>query len=262
MGEPVPPGQLGKGGVAAVGEAKAVPTGVAASGSTTPQVGTEVRDQVIDTPTPLDPCADPLLAHQDEDFFNCILELCATDPDIVEAADRDLTLYTRNPKVIELQTFNGSSWETTRRATSLGSARGSTIWVNRGQACSVTKNTIYHEVHHTRQPDSMSSRYKEIDAYLQTEQWLISRGIPGNGRFRTTVGSTEIPNRTAIEAHVDQSYGYSDTTQRIVGRVDEGATVILEDGTQRPAQRGDNYQYIPPQELCERRAPPGRLQCP
>lgn len=217
----------------------------------------------VSTPCPPDPCSDPALDAADDALVACILELCATDPDIVRRASRDLVLYSRQPKRIELQTYDGSRWQTTRTATSLGTARGNRVWINRGRSCADTKETVYHEVHHTTQPRSMSSREREIDAYTRTEQWTIDRGLPGNPAYRTTrPDGTVVPDTAAIERHVDRSYGYSPTTQRIVARENGGATVVLEDGTRRPARAGDRFQHIPPQELCERRIAPNRLRCP
>lgn len=212
-------------------------------------------------PCSSDPCSDPQIDRQHQEMIDCILELCSTDPDIVQRAASDLTLYSRRPKTIQLQTYDGSDWRTTRTVTSRGTARGSTVWINRGQTCSDTKVTVYHEVRHTRQPAGMSSRDREIDAYTQTERWTIDRGLPGH--FRTTDGSgRSVPDSAAIRRHVDRSYGYSGTSQRIVARENGGSTVVLEDGTRRSAQPGDTFQYIPPQELCERRIDPNELRCP
>lgn len=214
-------------------------------------------------PCAADPCADPAIEREDEELIACILELCSTDPQVVERASHDLVTRSRQPKVIQLQTYDGSRWATTGTATSRGSARGNEVWINRGQDCNLVKETIYHEVHHTTQPRSMSSRDREIDAFMQTEQWLIDRGLPGNEHLRMTAadGST-VADRAAIEAYVDRAYGYSSTTQRIVARENGGTTVALEDGTRRPAQAGDRFQYVPPQALCERLIPPERLSCP
>jgi hypothetical protein len=214
--------------------------------------------------TPPWPYVDTMaLSTEDDALIDCILELCSSDPEIVQRASSDLTLYSRRPKTIQLQTYDGTDWVTTRTVTSLGTARGSTVWINRGQECSQIKETIYHEVHHTRQPRSMTSREREIDAYTRTEQWMIDRGMPGNSRFRTRAADGGwVPNTAAIEEHVDRAYGYSRTTLRIVAREDGGATVVLEDGTRRQAQRGDTFQHTPPQDLQERRIPPDRLQCP
>jgi hypothetical protein len=215
------------------------------------------------TPCPPDPCADPSIDAEDDALISCILDLCATDPNVVCRAASDLQLYSRRPKRIELQEYDGSRWLTTRTVTSGGTTRGTQVWINRGESCDQTKDTVYHEVRHTRQPSTMSSRDRELDAYMTTEQWLIDRGLPGTPAFRTTRrDGTVAPNRAAIERHVDGAYGYSSTTLRIVSRENGGATVVLEDGTRRAAQSGDRYQYIPPQELCERRIPPGRLTCP
>lgn len=198
----------------------------------------------------------------DDRLIQCILELCRTDPDVVARARTDLTLYSRQPKRIELQRYQGGRWVTERVVTSGGTTRGTTVWINRGEDCTKTKETVYHEVTHTmpwQQP--MSSRNREIDAYTRTAQWMIDRGIPGRFQITNSDGTKSV-DHAAIERHVDGAYGYSSGEQRIVGRQNSGNTVVLEDGTTRRAQEGDHFQYIPPQDLQERRIPPDRLRCP
>lgn len=201
---------------------------------------------------------------EDDALVDCILELCDTDPEIVKRAADKLTLYSVNPFTVETQTYDGAKWKTTEKATVRGYAQGDTIGINRRQDCSRTKGTLYHEVHHTKQDPKMSSRDREIDAYMQTEQWLIESEIPGTKDFRsTTADGRTIPNRKAIEQHVDKKYGYSSTTPRIIKTENGGKTVVFRDGKKRPARLGDRTQYIPPgQKLDKRRIPPEKLQCP
>lgn|GEM_PF-5976459 len=167
---------------------------------------------------------------KDDALVDCILDLCATDPEIVEKAADKLTIYSRNPKRVEVLEYDGTKWRTIKKGTPPGTAgrKTKTIWINHREDCSQTKDTLYHEVHHTRQDPKMSSRDMEIDAYMQTEQWLIDRGIPGTEAFRseTTDGRT-IPNRKEIEQHVDRNYGYSSTTPRIVRTENGGKTVVF-----------------------------------
>jgi len=200
--------------------------------------------------------------RDDELLIQCILQLCRTDPDIVARASGDLTLYSRQPKRIELQRYEGGRWVTKRTVTSGGTTRGTTVWINRGEDCAKTKEVVYHEVMHTMpRQQSMNSRDREIDAYTRTAQWMIDRGM--EGRFqRTNPDGTKSVDSAAIVRHVDGAYGYSSGELRIVGRENGGNTVLLEDGTRRAAREGDQFQYIPPQDLQERRIPPDTLRCP
>lgn len=207
---------------------------------------------------PGSPPSDP----EDEALIRCILQLCRTDRDIVRRASRDLTLYSRRPKRIELQRYEGGRWVTRRTVISGGTTRGTEVWINRGEDCAETQETVYHEVMHTMpRQQSMNSRDREIDAYTRTAQWQIDRGV--SGRFQTTnPDGTRSVDRAAIIRHVDGAYGYSSGELRIVGRENGGRTVVLEDGTRRPAREGDQFQYRPPQDLQERRIPSDRLRCP
>jgi hypothetical protein len=206
------------------------------------------------------PCSG--MSPEDEALIQCILQLCATDPDVVARARTSLTLYSRQPKQIQLQRYQQGHWVTTRTVTSGGTTRGTSVWINRGEDCTETKGTVYHEVTHTMPwQQSMNSRDREIDAYTRTTQWMINRGLPGDFQTLNPDGTRSVDN-AAIVQHVDGAYGYSSGVPRIVGRQNSGNTVVLEDGSTRPARDGDTFQYTPTQDLQERQIPPDRLQCP
>lgn len=202
------------------------------------------------------------LDAEDRALVDCIHELCAQDADIVNRAANDLTLYSRRPKRIELQRYDGTRWVTERTVTSGGTTRGSEVWINRGESCAATQETIYHEVMHTMpRQQSMTSRERELDAYTRTAQWMIDRGMPGRYQTRGSDGLLH-PDAAAITRHVDGAYGYSSGELRVVGREGGGSTVVLEDGTRRPARAGDRFQHRPLQDLQERRLPPDAVRCP
>ena len=116
-------------------------------------------------------------------------------------------------------------------------------------------------MHTMPRQQSMNSRDREIDAYSRTAQWQIDRGMPG--RFqKTNPDGTKTVDSEAIISHVDGAYGYSSGELRIVDQENGGNTVVLEDGSKRPAKEGDYFQHIPPQDLQERRIPPDCLRCP
>lgn len=197
----------------------------------------------------------------DEALVECIRQLCATDPEIVARAADDLTLYARNPKKVELQRYENGKWVTKKTVTSGGTARGTKIWINRGEECSKTKEVVYHEVMHTMpRQQTMNSREAEIDAYTRTAQWEIDRGMPGQFQMTNPDGTKSVDD-AAIIKHVDGAYGYGSGEKRVVDREDGGKTVRLEDGSRRPAKEGDYFQYTPPQDLNEQQIPPAKLRC-
>lgn len=212
---------------------------------------------------PVKKCPKSDLEKEHEKTIKCILELCKTDPDIVKKASEKLTVHTREPKKIDIMEYDGKKWVKKKTVTSKGSARGNEIWLNRGEKCSQTKATVFHEVRHTDQPDTMDARDREIDAHTATEQWTIDRGLPGNPKKRKVDKDGKVvPDVDAITKGVDRAYGYKKGKPRIVGRSDDGKTVYLEDGTKRPAKAGDKTQHKPPQDLKEKRIPPEKLKCP
>ena len=220
---------------------------------------------------PPDPCPDSRINPQDDAMIACILQLCATDPDVIARARSRILINSRDPKQVQLLRYDGANWIHVRTSPSLGSQRDNRdgtreIWINRNETCETTKETFYHETHHTTQPSTMSSREKEVDAFTQTEQWMIDRGITGNAHFRRTEGqgrdARQVPDTAAIERYVERVYGHQRGKPRIIGRSRDGRTVTLRDHTTRPAEPGDQMQYTPPQELCSRRIDPARLTCP
>jgi hypothetical protein len=256
-------------GLVVLGVAAAIAAGVAiaklvAAGNDADQ---NFANRPVGSPTQPCPLSKPPVKPGDEErLVKCILELCDKDRDVVAKA-RKLDLVSRNPKKIVVHRFQGGKW-TEREVTSLGSASGRKVWLNRNLACDDLKDTIYHEVVHTDQPADMPPPQKEMDAYIKTEQWLISRGLPGNPGFRKIrPDGTETVNEDAIKKHVQDSYGYNipdgaPLPPQVTGRASDGHSVTLDDGTTRPAREGDAYKTVPSQDLQEARIPPDALQCP
>lgn len=208
------------------------------SGCTPPKKPSQTKD----ASKPSGPVAINCPAQQypdDEAIIQCIRQLCRSDPAIVDRAANDLMLYSRKPMRVELQRYENGKWETKDTVTSLGTARGTTIWINRGEDCNKTKETVYHEVMHTMpHQQSMNSRDREIDAFTRTAQWQIDRRMTGRFQMTNPDGTKSVDSQ-AIISFVDRVYGYSSGELRIVNLKNGGNTVVLEDGTTRPAREAD-----------------------
>ena len=123
-------------------------------------------------------------------------------------------------------------------------------------------SVIFHEGTHTGQPDSMSWRDREYDAYAKEDAWRMSHGLPPHDpSFRTTDGTGKtVTDVAAVKAFVDKEYpgvsvaGPGGTVEQVVGRDAKGQSIVeRSDGTQytRPPKAGDSY---PGPEITE---PPG-----
>jgi hypothetical protein len=119
--------------------------------------------------------------------------------------------------------------------------------------------TVYHEGWHAKQPSGLTGVVDaEKDAYINTEQWSISLGVPGqtftdaatgnDEDLRTTSGSGEtIVDEPAAETLVRQEYGgvSSIPGESVLSR--DGATDVLvrkADGTEytRAASPGESVR--------------------
>jgi hypothetical protein len=218
----------------------------------------------------------PPLSPEDEKLVKCILEMCKEDKAVVDKARQKLKVIARNPKKMILHARSGGQWTQTPK-TSLGSAQGNKVWINRDLPCEKVKETIYHEVTHTGQPDSMPRPLKEMDAYTKTEQWMNSKGKVGSFGKVGADGKPTV-DTDKIRGHVERNYGYkipqsgAAPPPPVTGRSNpmnpspsgstNGTEVELEDGTWRKAEDGDAYLEKPPQDLKEAKIPPDKLKCP
>ena len=219
----------------------------------------------------------PPLSTEDEKLVKCILEMCKEDKAVVDKARQKLKVIARNPKRLILHARSGGKWTQTPK-TSLGTAQGSNVWINRDLPCEKVKETIYHEVTHTGQPAGMPRALKEMDAYTKTEQWMNSKGKVGNFSKIGADGKPTV-DTDKIRSHVERSYGYkipksgaappltvidrSSPMKPSPSGSTDGTEVELENHTWRKAEDGkDAYLEKPPQDLKEVEIPPEKLKCP
>lgn len=84
-----------------------------------------------------------------------------------------------------------------------GTAQGNNVTILSGESCESAATTLYHEWWHTTQPASMNHCDKEREAYTNTEEWTIVRGLGGQGDLRTKDSKgNDIADKSAIEAVV------------------------------------------------------------
>jgi hypothetical protein len=110
----------------------------------------------------------------------CILDIFCNgdkeDKEVVTKLPR-LTVHRRTPKQVHYKRYESGAW-VDDGFKSGGSARGTTVWVNADTNCCNAAATLFHEVTHTDQPESMAGSQREYDAYFKTEQWRIKKGLP------------------------------------------------------------------------------------
>jgi len=114
------------------------------------------------------------------------------------------------------------------------------VTISKNTDCEGAANTIYHEVLHTGQPDSMSWLAKEMEAYTKTEEWLIARGLSGRDAFRTVVDGKTVVNTSAIESRLTTSYPLGIT----------GIWRAVKNGDKMPGpQRLEDMETVDPKEF-------------
>lgn len=112
--------------------------------------------------------------------------------------------------------------------------------------------TLFHEGVHTRQPDAMSQREAEFEAYIAEEHWAIAHGLPASDpSFRTIdADGNVVVNEQAIRDMVDEiTPGVTIPTtggpaEQIIGLDPDGKVRIrCEDGSEysREPEEGDSY---------------------
>lgn len=109
--------------------------------------------------------------------------------------------------------YDGTKW-TTRPFEAGGQDGSNIVGMVSTQINEEVAGTLFHESVHDGQPPGMAWRDKEIDAYTQTEQWTIDRGLPsqsGDGSFRKvdSAGNTVVDPaavRRDIDAKISNIY--------------------------------------------------------
>jgi hypothetical protein len=107
--------------------------------------------------------------------------------------------------------FDGKKW-TTKRFPAGGTAdpQSKSILILAGSSCESAATTFYHEVWHQNQPLGMGwPEPAEDDAYANTEQWTIDRGLPTQHqgiRKKDPKSGKSSPDLKAIRAFVQKEY--------------------------------------------------------
>lgn len=133
-----------------------------------------------------------------------------------------------------------------------GSASGNEVKISKNTDCEGAANTIYHEVLHTGQPDTMSWLAQEMEAYTKTEEWLIARGLSGRDAFRTVVDGKTVVSTSAIESRLTTSYPLGITERSKDGSKvkDDGVWRAVKNGDKMPGpQRLEGMETIDPEEF-------------
>ena len=187
--------------------------------------------------------------------------LCANDRGLVDDVHNGvITLHGFNRVYFNDPYYDGSTW-TTQPFEAAGTSNGGITIVN-GQTNEEAATTLFHENVHHHQPAGWTWPEKEYDAYRQTEQWTIDRGLPsqqdpaGGYNFRTTDahGNTVVDD-AEVRRFVNDEYPVTSTPppavgppppipDQVVGRTASGDSILERaDGTTytRPPQAGDTY---------------------
>jgi hypothetical protein len=179
----------------------------------------------------------------------CILEiLCPWNKNLVENVLPKFDIITFDSRTFPTETWDGASW-VPGTFVSGGFKGGNKMGFSNTTSCEEFAFTVYHEGWHAQQPSSLTGVVDtEKDAYINTEQWSIDMGVPGQGGLRTKSGSGEdIVDEAASESLVRGAYGGVSSVpgERILHRV--GATnvrVRKPDSTEyeRPANPGESIR--------------------
>jgi len=179
--------------------------------------------------------------------------LCAKDRNVVAGLSKlNVTKY--DSITFPDHKFDGKKW-TVDPFPAGGTAQGNNVTILSGTSSQDAATTLYHEWWHTTQPASMNHCDKEREAYAQTEQWSIDRGLPGQGGMRTMENGKSVPDKTAIE-QVVKTYpgcgsGQTATDPYEVGYdPDKNLTEMYDPKTNttswRPSKAGDKVSAASP----------------
>lgn len=213
--------------------------------------------------------------------IDCILKiLCKQDKDVVKKANK-IKIVAVDPLIFDDPIYKNGKW-TTKPFPAAGTQKQGEIQMVRNMSCEEAATTLYHEVLHSEQPNSMSWPEKEYDAYKRTEEWTIKRGLPGQHPDFRKPGSMPpgiqgpaqvVVDEAAIKKKVDDWYPIAPpktpggpTPPQVIGRTPNGKQVIVEDSTgkqwQRPVQEGDTFPASKPRNPPnEKQIPPKDIKC-
>jgi uncharacterized protein DUF4157 len=207
----------------------------------------------------------------------CVLGiLCSMDSAVVTELGK---LKVKQMDRIDVQkwTFDGNVWSSKIvHPVGLNKPDEKLIGIVRKKSdCNDAAQTLFHEVRHQTQPQTVrGTKYTmEMDAYTETEKWAIGRGLPEPGSrnksLRVTDQATgnEKPDPVAIDQMVEQKYGGKTSVpgDEIVDHKEPAKTVVKHaDGTTSDiaSKAGDTYLAEPPTLINEQLFPASTWTCP
>jgi hypothetical protein len=159
----------------------------------------------------VEPCRAAKKAPPRKWDVDCVKKiLCKSDPAVVDQLAKT-TVKTADNIYYDDPYFDGAKW-TTKRFQAGGSADPASkqIMILSDTSCEGAAITFYHEVWHQNQPPGMGwPEPAEDDAYYNTEQWTIDRGLPTQHpglRTKDSVTKKLVPDKKAIRAFVQKEY--------------------------------------------------------
>lgn len=185
----------------------------------------------------------------------CVLGiLCPWNKHLVEDVLPSLNIITFDSRKFPTETWNGTTW-VPGTFESGGFTSGTNMGFLNTTTCQEMALTIYHEGWHAQQPSSLTGVVDtEKDAYINTEQWSISAGLPGETfldpstgtirSLRTTRAGETVVNEPAAERLVRLEYGGVSAIpgERVLSRV--GASNVR-------VRRPNGSEYIRPARIGE-----------
>ena len=187
-------------------------------------------------------------AQDNWSMSDLIEEFCPDDAHILDAmAERDV--YAADRLYSTTYEFSNGEWVEHEQSSyglfypGTGEDGKGHIMFDRTASLDEAANTLYHEVTHSLQSDDVSRYEREVDAFMQTEDWAIRKGMPptgGRDYFRKVDAQGNVsPNEQGIRDFVTRAYRTDARPEQVVKDFIEPNISVLEDGTQRLSQEGD-----------------------
>jgi hypothetical protein len=190
--------------------------------------------------------------------MSCVLGiLCPWNKNLVVSVLPTKNIITFDSRDFPTERWDGATW-VAGSFHSGGFTSGNNLGFLNTTSCEDMALTIYHEGWHAQQPAGLTGVVDtEKDAYINTEQWSIAAGIPGQTFNDTVLGTTRglrttrngetVVDESAAETLVRQGYGGVSATpgERVLSRVGaDQVRVRRPNGSEytRAAQVGDSVR--------------------
>lgn len=211
---------------------------------------TAQREMPPSAPKPVAGCPPPD-GLDDPWTIECLLKIfCLQDKDLVRRLQQT-TVVIRDEIVYTDYYYDGTSWQEEEfTAGGISDFDTKTVELSEDMTCEQAADTVYHEMVHQQQKQKLSWGQMELDAYLKTEKWLLSRGLKGmtdengNSVFRSTGrNKKEYVDEKKVKKYIEENYPVPKITKGKqppypVDKDAKGQT-ILSDGKTRPPKLGD-----------------------